>query len=516
MFKWVKKAKRLITGKGNQRSLVRIEDDGFLSEDISVSIEDFANQEETEDLGKLHILSLTEFHKVLGDTWDAREDKIFMLTEGVLRDRIGPGNRWEHRSKEIYVMLFPKLSEVEAQARSFEIAEEIGFKIIGERFDGSRRPLVRVADVDLADAFNEDGTLDIELLEAAGRDGITAGKGVHDEDGKKIDPGQDDEDAEKLAWQKKKWEHEEAKTDWEKQQLENAEVNTNWEQQNLDNLCGADPDWQKQQVEGCEARPRDPNWQAIAQENQAAKPNVDITLQKPQYLFNYQPCWDKKKQSLHIYRATLCYVAADQRKIEGLSAYSGYSSTQDRLKIDLRVLQETAKSLFPMISKRVQTPVFVPVHSSSLRGENLAVFLETLTRFTDNLRKGYLILEIIDDGKWNNKSLQAVLIKLKKQILALAFLGHHKQELTLKGIDWIGVDLKQSRPDQAISEETITRLRTQANQQGQKLYTFGLKSREQLAHMIDLGSDLICGKALAKVTDKLRPPFNLPIERIKK
>ena len=258
MFKWLNKAKKIFSGSGSDRSLVHIEDDGFMSDDISVSIEDIISDEENDDIGKLHVLSLTEFHEAMGDTWDAREDKIFLLTEAVLRDMIGKGNRWEHKSKEIYIMIFPTLSEMDADARAYDIAEELGRKIIGERFDGSRRPFVRVAGVDPKDALSEDGTLNIEALEQAGRSGQSAGSeeelkanqdsiNLANGNGSALGQKTTASQEENGTWHKNQHTSEEHDTDWHKQNHAHTETDTNWKDRHqASEMMRRDPKWKEQ------------------------------------------------------------------------------------------------------------------------------------------------------------------------------------------------------------------------------------------------------------------------------
>ncbi|SCA57791.1 hypothetical protein MTBPR1_70063 [Candidatus Terasakiella magnetica] len=517
MFKWVKKAKKLFSGQTSGSSLVHIDDDGFMAENISVSIEDVINQDENEDLGKLHILSLTEFHQALGDTWDAREAKIQMLTENLLRERIGEGNRWEHQSREIYIMLFPALSEIEGTARAFEISEELGFKIIGERFDGGRRPLVRVAGVDPKDALNEDGTLNIAKLEEVGREGEAAGDPAPIKD---LDAKQDDQDDDSPDWKKKKWEHEEAETDWQKDAHENVEANTDWKKQQLDNDPEASQDWQKNKApETGKEADADPQWKSISAQEEPVKQKQTKPKAKPKYTARFQPCWEKTQESLCIYRSILCFDTAEGRHLEGVPAYAGYRTPKDCLKVDLWLLQETAKALFPMISKKVITPVFLPIHSTSLRQEQLEDFLAGLTKYTENLRQNYLVLEIMDDGKWEEAPLQDLCEQLSPQVHALAFrpIGSNGFKAPLcKEFSWIGVDFQSMSEETAITAEQVSALHKHAASIQAKLYSFSINKREQLGEMIDLGSTLLGGIALVKTTDKLRAPFNLPIERLKK
>ncbi len=530
MFKWIKSAKKLFTGESSDSSLVHIDDDGFMSENIAVSIEDIVADEDNDDIGKLHVLSLTEFHQALGETWEAREAKIFLLTESVLRNQVGPGNRWEHQSKEVYVMLFPTLSDLEAAARAYDIAEEVGMKIIGERFDGERRPLARIAGVDPKDAMNEDGTFNIDKLEQVGRDGESAGEE------EAIDPGQDaaasgdpgadwkkrahEHDDPNTDWKERAHDHDERDPNWHKQKHAHDETDTNWKERHLKAGPDEDPNWRKMgQKPGDEDS--GPKWVSMDAKKSPCQPCAPAQPAKPtpKYSVSFAPCWDREHESLCIYKALLNYNAPGGKSLTGAKAYGGHKTAEQKLKIDLWVMQNTAKALFPLISKKIKTPVFVPLHSSSLRDGYREQFFEHLAKFTHDLRKGYLIVEILDDGQWDTNDLSDFTTRLNELCHGVAFRPHagsgFKADLS-NAVTWIGVDLSDLDAETGISPDQLEGLQKDAAGFDAKMYIFGLSQRAQLGDMLDMGVNLISGPALVRATNKLRPPFDLPAERLRK
>jgi len=500
---------------------VRIHDDGFMSDDIAVNIEDILKEEEDEDIGKLHVLSLTEFHQALGDTWDAREAKIFLLTEGVLRDRVGLGNRWEHHSKEIYIMLFPTLSEIEADARAFEIAEELGRKIIGDRFDGERRPLVRIAGVDPKDALSADGTLNIELLEKAGREGQSAGS--TQDQGKKKQQDDDDHTGEKGPdWQKKKWEHEDHQTDWQAQQHARSESSGgNWEKSQRAKSPELNADWVSLKREEEKKAKEEPQWVTLEKKDESAPPKVQAAkpATKTTFSLEFAPCWDKESQRLYIYRALFSVVNAKGEKRQGPPAYPLRAQDPQKLKTDLWVLQQTGKALFTMQTRNIVTPVFIPFQSSSLRGDNLEKVVTALDQYTPALRQRFFIPEILDDGQWTQDDLKHLCTTLKDRVQALALSpspASNFQPPLCAGLDWVGIDFSDLSADSGITPERLDALLTEISNIGAKPYAFGLRRRAQIQDMLESKMELISGVALVKPTNKLRPPFDLPIERLQK
>lgn len=518
MFKWIKTAKKIFSGIGEDRALVRIKDDGFMSDDIAVSIEDIISEEDHEDIGKLHVLSMTEFHQALGDTWDKREAKIFRLTEGVMRDRVGQGNRWEHQSQEIYIMLFPTLSEIEADARAYDIAEEVGRKIIGDRFDGERRPLVRVAGVAPKDALKEDGSLNIEFLEKAGRAGEAAGsaktKGANDNAQEKtphktgINPqqqthGQQDD-----------------KANWKEHHLAHGENNPDWQKEHKKPPSMSEAEWVQLQRERKENSKDEPQWVVMTKEKQEKNTKTPLPPKKdkPTYAVEYAPCWEKASQSLRLYRARFCYTSPTGQKLEGSKAY-GKANDQQKLKTDLWVVQQTAKALLPFNTQNIITPVLIPMHSPSLRGKNLQTILETLAKFTSSLRERFLIVEILDDGQWTPENLQQTTAALNSVVAGTALTLNAETQFATElceGLNWVGIDFSILNAQNGISLPQLEKRLAEITALPAKPYALGLRRRDQVNDMLEIGMELISGVALVRNTPKLRPPFNLPIERLHK
>lgn len=545
MFKWLKTSvNKILSGPGSERSLVHIDDDGFMADEIQVNIEDIIAGEDNEGIGKLYILSLTEFHKALGEMWDKREAKIFLLTEAVLRDNIGLGNRWEHRSKEVYVMLFPTLSQMEAEARTFDIAEQLGLKIIGERFDGERRPHIRFAGVDPKDALNEDGTFNVEALENAGRAGKSAGgddavAGDYTIHARTNDAPDDapTNDEQGPNWRKKghesierpdKWKdnphaHQDENGNWHENEHAALEANTNWKKGQHQTSMRTDPNWKEDTTEHHVGTSDDAQWVSISNKEEKASsaqlPPSKKTHLKSSYGLSFAPCWIRETESLSYYKSLLSHETKDGISVEGQKAYAGHKTAEQRLKIDLWVLQSTAKSLFPMITKKIKTPIFVPVHSTSLREPSATVFFQSLNKFSSALREDYFILEIIDDGQWDEQSMQDILIKIKNLRIDVALspsAEHDFKAPICKGFSWIGLDLSTLDENATISPQRLMGFQNEITQIGAKSYIFGIRNRAQLSDMLGLGAALLSGPALVRSTKKLRPAFDLPIERLQK
>lgn len=515
MLKWIKKAKKLFSSETTDSGLVRIHDDGFLSDDIKVSIEDIVSDDDHEDIGKIFVLSLTEFHEAMGDTWDKREAKILLLTESVLRQRIGIGNRWEHQSKEIFILIFPTLPEIEGAARTYDIAEELGLKIIGERFDGSKRPLIRVAGVDPKDVLTEDGKLDIEKLEQAGRDGQAAGDAentpVQTKAGTKIIHDKDQSDI---------IEHDDISLEWQKNVHAHTDHDTNW-RKNKHVSQEHDLNWQKMQSQKARAE-EGGQWVSMSTppEKKAANasPQINTASATSAYDLVFAPCWDRANQQLAHYKAVLTYDTPADKHFEGDHAYQRHKTPDQRLKMDIWVLQKAAHATVALRAKKIVTPIFIPVHSSILRAEHKAAFLATLLKIPQDIRKNYLILEVQDDSLWKGDQLSQALQDLQDQVCGLAYrpdaLTGFKAP-TLQIFDWVGIDLSALDATSGITADRTQALQVETQALDAKFYIFGINQRQQLTQFLDMGADMIAGKALVRQTHKLRPPFALAMERLR-
>ena len=147
------------------------------------------------------------------------------------------------------------------------------------------------------------------------------------------------------------------------------------------------------------------------------------------------------------------------------------------------------------------------------------MFFKNLINFTNDLRQSYFIIEILDDGQWKDNDLKEVIERLKILVHGIAFntcAENNFKTPNMQGIGWVGIDLSSLNEASGISPERLNALQAEVKSLEAKTYIFGLKRRAQIKDMLELGAELISGVALVKSTDKLRPPFNLPIARLTK
>lgn len=99
---------------------------------------------------EVHLVSLTQFRQAIGDTWDRVGAKAIMLAEATLRKVAGHGNPVRVFGEEgVFLLAFPRLSELEGRRRATEAAIAVGQKLVGARFrivgNGMSAPLVCLA-----------------------------------------------------------------------------------------------------------------------------------------------------------------------------------------------------------------------------------------------------------------------------------------------------------------------------------------------------------------------------------
>lgn len=112
---------------------------------------------------EVHLVSLTQFRKAIGSTWNRIGDKAIMLAESTLRKVAGHGNPVRVFGEEgVFLLAFPRLSELEGRRRATEAAIAVGQKLVGARFrivgNTMDEPLVSLASGKGGDLIDEYGS----------------------------------------------------------------------------------------------------------------------------------------------------------------------------------------------------------------------------------------------------------------------------------------------------------------------------------------------------------------------
>jgi hypothetical protein len=137
------------------------------SEDFTLAMGQLLNEGDGKFGTKLQVISLVEFREAVGERWSKVADKVMMIAEGVINMHIGPGNIFSRQGSDFFVLLFRTCVNAEGRRRALIIAQELGTRLVGDQFQGIERPLALAAELDVADALRDDGSLDLGALDHA-------------------------------------------------------------------------------------------------------------------------------------------------------------------------------------------------------------------------------------------------------------------------------------------------------------------------------------------------------------
>lgn len=112
---------------------------------------------------EVHLVSLTQFREAIGSAWNRIGDKAIMLAESTLRKVAGHGNPVRVFGEDgIFLLAFPRLTELEGRRRATEAAIAVGQKLVGARFrivgDTTGEPLVCLTSGKGGDLIGENGS----------------------------------------------------------------------------------------------------------------------------------------------------------------------------------------------------------------------------------------------------------------------------------------------------------------------------------------------------------------------
>lgn len=98
--------------------------------------------------GNLQMIGLEAVRDALGEEWQKRRATIHRIVEGVIRDRIEPGDTHFRLDNDDYLVLFVHLNHAQAKTRAAAIAQEAERLILGELPEHAISIASSVAEVD--------------------------------------------------------------------------------------------------------------------------------------------------------------------------------------------------------------------------------------------------------------------------------------------------------------------------------------------------------------------------------
>ncbi len=134
---------------------------------IAFTLNNLVREIETRASGRVQVISLAEFRGAIGALWETYQSRILLIAESTIARMIGRGGTFIPQGDDTWLLLFPRLSEEAAQARTDAIAARIGDKLMGQQFTPHELPLPVAAKLDLTGVVGADGSLDVVAVHAA-------------------------------------------------------------------------------------------------------------------------------------------------------------------------------------------------------------------------------------------------------------------------------------------------------------------------------------------------------------
>jgi|GEM_PF-1938196 len=119
------------------------------TEDLNVSLDDMMAGSSADMPDHLHLISLKALREALGEfEWQRRDERIRMLSEGLIGRRLPKGATFKRFGEDAFVLVFPNTPDEQAGALTLMIADDMGYRLIGEQFGASNNCRIGIAKAD--------------------------------------------------------------------------------------------------------------------------------------------------------------------------------------------------------------------------------------------------------------------------------------------------------------------------------------------------------------------------------
>tara|TARA_R110000868_G_scaffold10726_4_gene52096 strand:- start:427 stop:1809 length:1383 start_codon:yes stop_codon:yes gene_type:complete len=164
--KHVLRAFRRIFNIGNGIEYKTARKRAYWDDIASLTLSNLVHETETQASGRIQVIALTDFRASIGDLWDKYKDRIVLIADSTIGKMIGRGNTYIPQDDDTWILLMPGLPEAHAQALTDSIATAIGDKLMGAKFAPHEAPFPATAKLDLSNAINPDGSVNVDALKA--------------------------------------------------------------------------------------------------------------------------------------------------------------------------------------------------------------------------------------------------------------------------------------------------------------------------------------------------------------
>jgi len=130
------------------------------SEIKSLSMEQILEEWVHEGNDKVYTIALQDFSGAVGDKWDRLKTKVDMIADNVARRHIGRGTIYKNFGEGLYVLVVPGNDSDGHMQRVFAMAEDLGRRLVGDKFRNLKKSGIIVAQADASDLLGPDGRFD--------------------------------------------------------------------------------------------------------------------------------------------------------------------------------------------------------------------------------------------------------------------------------------------------------------------------------------------------------------------
>ena len=150
------------------------------------TLKHLVHETETKASGRVQVVSLVDFRSSIGELWEKYQERIVMITDSTISRMIGKGNTFIAQDDDTWILLFPELSEDQAQDLTDSIASAIGDKLMGAKFTPHEAPFPSTAKLNFSRAIKSDGSVNVDAL----RDEISKVRAAQESSstGKQVEP----------------------------------------------------------------------------------------------------------------------------------------------------------------------------------------------------------------------------------------------------------------------------------------------------------------------------------------
>ena len=510
--------------------------------DFDVGLEDMLSGDSANVPDHLHIVSLKALRKGLGEfEWQRRDERIRNISESLIRRHLPEGANYQRFGEDAFVLAFPKQTDEQAGALTLTIADEMGYRLIGEQFHNSKDVRIGMARAD-TQLLVADGALDAGAMELALQSVVPV-----DTDFSQARPDLDEDDGDDDVTAAVEPEADADKPEFE---LPKNDVIDDREDDapgmNLGDLGGlqkrkpgVDPDWKRMQREkaGLQAtmtnvtpdKPSDdgPQWAADEASREPDAAGADwvgmgavagaspIAVGLPSDLFAVvHPTWSATSGRIDIHVLAPAVRRGDT--IAAGESVLGRSPSLQALAVADRVMVDAAARLLGG-ANRAPGAVIVPVHWETMNEARFPTLNPAFGRIDDTVRKSKLLVELIRVPESAPKDrLRAAIQRLKtmsRGVLVRDSLGCGRHSmLRSAGAAAVGVDLDDERMyHDALPLVLADEMENRGDVPG---YLWGIRRKGDLLLAVEGGLQFVAGPALKPASEHPSKVVLMPKEKM--